>query len=111
LRGSLVACAVVAAAIVLYVLINHFGGQSIRTPLLSIPRLTGVPRYETVGNVSVLTPEFATRASANLKQAWALFLSQQDGLIWNALPGYGVLFWFSPPLAILGLGVLIGKNA
>jgi hypothetical protein len=101
--------ALVATPIVLYVLINNFGWESLETPLLSIPRLSGVPRYQTVGNVNVLSLDFLRRAADNLAQAGHLLRTQNDDLISNVLPEYGVLYWFSPSLGCLGLALLIGK--
>lgn len=107
---SVIACALVAAPIVLYVLINSLQWQSIRTPFFSIPRLPGVPRYQTMGNLDLLSAEFGQRAMANLKDAWNLFRSQNDGLIWNGLPDYGILYWFSPLLVVVGVAALVGRS-
>jgi hypothetical protein len=107
---SVVACVLVATPIVLYLLINRFAWDSIRTPFFSIPRLSGVPRYETMGNLNVLSAEFIPRGFDNLKAAWKLFRFQNDGLIWNELPDYGILYWFSPVLVVVGLAVLIDRN-
>lgn len=107
---SAMACALVAAPIVLYVLINSFAWQSIRTPFFSIPRLTGVPRYKTMGNLDFLSAGFGQRAMANLMDAWNLFRTQNDGLIWNGVPEYGILYWFSPILVLFGLAVLVGQS-
>jgi MFS family permease len=104
------AFALVATPIVLYLLVNRFGWQSIRTPFFSIPRLTGVPRYQTMGNLNVLSAEFFPRAVSNLKIAWSLFRSQNDELIWNGVPGYGILYWFSPVLVVVGMAVLVGQS-
>jgi tetratricopeptide (TPR) repeat protein len=102
-----IAGAIVATPIVLYLLVNRFAWESIRTPFFSIPRLPGVPRYETMGNVNPFSPGFVPRALSNLKDAWKLFRSQDDGLIWNAMPDYGILYWFSSVFAVVGLAVLI----
>jgi len=80
---SVIACALVAAPIGLYVLINSLQWQSIRTPFFSIPRLPGVPRYQTNGQSGSSVGRVCQRAVANLKDAWNLFRSQNDGLIWN----------------------------
>lgn len=93
----------------LFLAVNSFGWQSIRTPILSIPRLTGVPRFQTMGNLHLFSAEFLRQAATNLGQAAELFRSQDDGLIWNAIPGYGILYGLSTLLALAGLALLVGK--
>ena len=99
----------VALPIGLFLAINSFGWQSIRTPILSIPRLTGVPRFQSMGNLHLFSAEFLRQAATNLGQAAELFRSQDDGLIWNAIPGYGILYGLSTLLALAGLALLVGK--
>lgn len=94
---SMVAFAVIALPIGLYVAINRFGWDSIETPLFSIPRLTGVPRYQSMSNFDVI---------GNLWVAAKLFITQDDGLIWNAVPPFGIMFLFSTALAVPGLAIL-----
>jgi hypothetical protein len=110
LLGAGVTCALVSAPIVLYVLINNLGWESIRTPIFSIPRLSGIPRYQTVANTGVFSHGFFSQAANNLEVAWKLLRFQNDGLIWNAIPEYGILYWFSPGLAILGLALLTERS-
>jgi MFS family permease len=100
----------VAIPIGLYLAVNSLGWSSIRTPFFSIPHLTGLPRYQTVGNFGVFSSKFVRQALSNLSTAADLFRTQDDGLIWNAIPGYGILYWFSTFLALAGLALLIGKN-
>lgn len=97
---------VVAVPVGLYVAVNTFHWSSIVTPFFSIPRLTGVPRFQTVGNFHVFSVAFFRQAAENLAHAVDLFRSQDDGLIWNALPGQGILYWFSSFLAVVGLALL-----
>ena len=99
----------VAVPIGLYVAVNSLGWSSIRTPLFSIPHLTGLPRFKTMGNFNVLSVEFFRQAWNNLGTAAEMFRAQDDGLIWNAIPGYGILYTFSPFLALGGLALLVGK--
>jgi len=100
----------VATPIGIYVAVNSLGWNSIRTPLFSIPHLSGLPRFKTMGNVNVFSVEFVRQAWANLGTAADMFRMQDDGLIWNAIPGYGILYAFSPLLALIGLALLVGKN-
>jgi len=105
LTGSAV-FALVALPVVLFVLVNKLQWQSITTPFFSIPRLSGVPRFETMGNLNAFSGEFYGNAWENLRQGWRLLRTQDDGLRWNVLPDYGVLYWFSSVLAIVGFVVL-----
>jgi hypothetical protein len=92
---------VVASPIAAYVAINQYGWEAVRTPLFSIPRLTGPPRYETVS--AVFSANFARSLLNNAKAAVRLLLTQDDGLIWNAVPDYGIFYMFSLPLVIVGV--------
>lgn len=106
---SAIVFVVVAVPIGLYVAINSWGWNSIRTPFFSVPRLTGMPRFRTMGNFNVFSAEFVRQAWSNLGTASDLFRLQDDGHIWNALPSYGILYSFSSFLAFAGLALLIGK--
>lgn len=101
-----VCTAVVALPIILFLVINAFGWESLQTPLFTIPRLTGTPRYETMGNLDVLSASFYQDAWGNLKNAGRLLLTQHDGLIWNGMEGYGVLYPFSSGIAVIGFLLL-----
>lgn len=90
----------------LFLLINSLHLPSIVTPVLSIPRLLGTPRYETMGNIHITDPQFFANVSQNLIDAFHLLLSQNDGLLWNALPDYGALYFITTPLILLGFGLL-----
>lgn len=89
--------AVIALPILLYVLINTFHWKSIETALFSIPRLTGLPRFQTMSNLDVL---------GNLGHAAGLMITQDDGLIWQSVPGIGFMYRFTTVLAVIGLGLL-----
>lgn len=111
LVGAGATFALVATPVALFLAINSLGWQSIRTPLFSIPRLTGVPRFRTMGNLHLLSIDFLRQAAANLGQGAELFRTQDDGLIWNAVPGYGIAYPMSTLLALAGLALLVGKSS
>jgi len=96
----------VSLPVALFVLVNKLEWQTITTPLISIPRLSGEPRFETMGNLNPFSGEFYGDGADNLRQGWKLLRTQDDGLLWNVIPGYGVLYWFSSLLAIVGFVVL-----
>ncbi len=95
----------VALPIILLVIINSFGLDTIAVWGVSIPRYTGhPPRYETV---NLLLGGDGSSFLANIPSLAALLLGSGDGRVDNALPGFGAL----PPLAILlslvGLAVVL----
>lgn len=100
LRGAAV-FAVTALPIAIFVAVNQLQLDSIRLPVLSVPRLT-VPHYQTA---SVLfRPGGVWHAVDNLYILGKLLTTQFDALIWNAVPGYGVLYPWTLPLVALGIG-------
>lgn len=88
---------IVALPIALYVLINTFHWKTIETPFFTIPRLTGVPRYQTMSNLDI---------AGNIATATKLMITQDDGLIWQAIPPFGFMYRFTTILAVFGLGLL-----
>lgn len=102
--------AVVALPIAWYVLVNTYGFPSVETPFFSIPKLPGVPRFATVsvmgGHASSL---FATLLH-NLRDLWRLVWTQDDGLPWNAIPGFGTLYLFSTPFVLLGIAACVERS-
>lgn len=98
-----------ALPIIFYLLINTFDWPSFVTPVFSIPALSGVPRYETMANLPFVNPDFFSTSREHLLSAWRLLATQDDGLIWNALPPFGLLYLFSTPVALLGFGLLIER--
>lgn len=94
---SSVTFVIVALPIALFVMVNTFHWQTIKTPLFTIPRLTGVPRFQTMSNLDV---------AGNLSNAAHVMITQDDGLIWQAIPTYGFMYRFTTILAVIGLGLL-----
>jgi hypothetical protein len=101
--------AVLALPIVLFVVINQLHLRSIRAPVLSIPRLTGVPRYQTMS--TVLSGDGFAQVRENLHTLWHLLVTGDDGLIWNAVPGAGYLYVFGLPLALLGVLTVVTRTS
>lgn len=91
---------VLALPVALFVVINHWDLSSITLPFFSIPHLDSVPRFETV---SIVFQEHALqRMGENLRTLWNLLLTQDDGLIWNAIPRYGTIYLMSMPFVLIG---------
>ncbi len=103
---ALLTFTIVAAPAVLYVVINVREADSIVTPWLSIPRLPGLPRYETVGNFHFWEPAFYIRAMRGVAEALLLLVIQTDFQIWNGVPWYAFLYYFSLPFSVFGFGLL-----
>jgi hypothetical protein len=89
-----------ATPIAAFLAVNQLHLRSIELPVLSIPRLSGVPRYQTMA--SALVSEAAGSVTSNLASLLRLLWTQDDGLVWNSVSGYGVVYLWSLPLAALG---------
>lgn len=90
-----------AVPMLLYLLINTFDWNAIELPFMTIPKLTGIPRFQTMSGVGNSETFFA-HALKNSIKAINLFFTQRDGLLWNALPSNGMVYIFGMPLAISG---------
>jgi hypothetical protein len=99
---------VLALPIALTVAVNQLKLSSIDTPLLSMPRLPSTPRYQTIS--TLFGGSGATGVEDNLHAFWRLLVTGNDGLIWNAIPGYGYLYRFALPLAVLGLVATLARR-
>jgi len=97
---------IAATPMALNLAVNSLGWAEIRTPFFTVPRMTGMARYRTMGNLGA---GFFHRAAENWRIAWDIVRTQDDGEISNTIPGQGVLFWFAPPLALGGLALLCGR--
>jgi hypothetical protein len=98
---------VVGLPIALFVLINSLELESIHLRFITIPRLVGTPRYETVslifgGNFQAL--------AYNLRSFLVLLWGQSDGLIWNTIESYGYLYKVTFPIAVIGLMRLVKER-
>ncbi|OBR67779.1 hypothetical protein A7K91_08580 [Paenibacillus oryzae] len=91
---------VLALPIAAFVWINRFDGASIVTPLFSIPKLT-VPRVEEIS--SVFSGQGLTPLWNHAKSFLKLFLTGDDGLLWNAVPPYGYLYPIAVPFILFGI--------
>jgi 4-amino-4-deoxy-L-arabinose transferase-like glycosyltransferase len=108
-KTLLAGCAVlggVGLPIVLYVAVNAFGWNSIQTSWFSIPHMPGPARY-TMVSVFFAEGGFLKALTDNAMGLARLLISQNDRLIWNSMPGFGVVYLFSLPLAALGLWAMV----
>ncbi|MDO8469250.1 MAG: glycosyltransferase family 39 protein [Candidatus Peribacter sp.] len=91
----------IAWPVIAYLLINELHWSSLVTPLFSIPRLPGPPRYYAVS--SIFSGDIVSHFSENIRTLGQLLLTGNDGLIWNAIPGFGYLYQFGLLFSLLGL--------
>jgi len=97
-----------ALPIALTIAVNQFKLDSIETPFLSMPRFPSTPRYQAFS--TIFGGGGATSAGHNLHALLQLLVTGDDGLIWNAIPGYPYLYWLGFPLAVLGLYTLVRRR-
>lgn len=97
--AGLLVVGIVSFPIILYVLINTFDLQQINLGIFTIPKLP-VNRYEEQTNL------FAGNLIINLFNNFChsikLLFTQNDGLIWNGLSGYGIYYLVSIPFLLVG---------
>jgi len=101
---------ILSLPIYLYVAINIFKLDSIITPLFSIPRFSGVSRFQTSFLDKIHKPGFFFE---NLKVLWNILKTQDDGLVWNSAGGFGYMYKISGFFALIGLITnlaIIAKN-
>ena len=95
---------VIAVPMVLFLAINQLHLHSLELIFLSIPRLPGTPRYATL---SVFHGgHLLHNLYSNSRQLLSLLVFQSDGLLWNAVPGFGVVYPWGLVAAVAGLLVL-----
>lgn len=103
---AMIVLGIVSLPATVYALVNVCGWDSIVTPWFSIPHLPGTPRYETVGNFRFWEPQFLHSVASNMLTGAQILLSQDDGQIWHAVPGYGLMYLFGMPFALWGFALL-----
>ncbi|MBE7021883.1 MAG: hypothetical protein E7414_01525 [Ruminococcaceae bacterium] len=91
---------VTAIPIFLFMCINIFQLKPMDWGFLSFPRLAE-GRYHTT--VTVLGGDLVRQMLRNLGTFLKILITGNDGLIWNSIPGFGVLYMFSLPFVFLGL--------
>lgn len=99
---------VTALPVFLFVIINYFKMDSIHTALLSIPRLTGPPRFSVAS--SLFNSDFSGSFYQHIIEVIKIIINQDDGLIWNSIPEYGYMFLFSLPFLVIGFVKLLSEN-
>ena len=90
---------VMAAPLLLFLLVNYGFLDEIRTPLFSVPKLL----YMRSGELSL------SEGKNKLWQLFQIFILQNDGNIWNSPEKFGLFYYITMPLALLGFVFCIWK--
>lgn len=105
LGGGLI-LALTGLPIALYVTVNALGWQTIQIGAVTIPRLPAAARF-----TQIFSPFSDGGIYENLANNAAvltrLLISQKDGYLWNAIPGFGSLYLFGLPLVLGGLWAVV----
>ena len=99
---SILVLGIMASPLLLFVLVNTDHLVEIVTPLLSVPRLTVFRSSEVA-----LTPSVMMQRLSEMFNM--LFITQDDGLGVNAVPGYGLYYYIGPIFIVIGLITSIYK--
>lgn len=105
LGGGLI-LALTGLPIALYVAVNALGWQTIQIGAVTIPRLPAAARF-----TQIFSPFSDGGIYENLANNAAvltrLLISQKDGYLWNAIPGFGSLYLSGLPLVLGGLWAVV----
>lgn len=104
---SLLIVGVVSLPIILYVIINTFGLEQISLIFITIPKLE-VNRYKIL--TSMFSSNFILSSICNFLQSMKILITQSDGLPWNSISPFGIVYLFSIPFTIIGLIDSFKKN-
>lgn len=94
-KSLLTACVILillALPLLLFVAVNMGWIPEIRSRLLSVPRLVDF-RSDELGKRNLLN---------HIKALFGLFIRQDDGLLWNTTPYFGMYYLFSLPFILCG---------
>lgn len=103
---SLVIICIISLPIILFVLINKFGMQSINLGLFTIPKLNEA-RQSAILN---LDSNIFENIFSNLKTTLKIIFMQTDDLPWNSISFYGTVFLASIPFFIIGLATMFKQK-
>lgn len=100
LVSSAILLLIMALPLILFLCINFNWISEINTHWFSIPKLS-----------EMRTNEFAlNKLLQPIRSLYNLLVTQNDGLSWSSVPGFGLYYKFSLPFIILGFVVLFQKT-
>ena len=97
---SIIIVGIVAMPIILYVIINTLDLPQINLPLVTIPKLE-VNRYKEL--TSIFSSSFFSTSISNFIQSMKILITQTDGLPWNNIEPFGIIYIFSIIFTVIGL--------
>ncbi len=101
---GLISFSLVAAPIVMLVIINRLGLDSLRIGPFTVPRFPVAVRWESTTLLG--TSDVLPALTGNLATGLRLLLTESDGIAYNVLEPYGVFYRCALLLAVVGLMVL-----
>lgn len=101
---ALGAMAVAAIPIGWFLLINLCDWEAVTTPLFSIPKYSGIPRYTTQS--LFFSPDALTQLLMNGKVLLEILVRGHGDLEYNAIPGYGFFYRGGFILCLFGAGLM-----
>ena len=93
---------VTALPIMLFVVTNKFNLGDIKIFGFTVPQLTGISRMSTAAG--------GTSLKNTIKNLWQILVLQDDGLLLNSVPGYGIVFLISIPFMLYGIYVVLSRK-
>ncbi len=97
---SLGVVCIVSLPIIIFVIINKFDLPQISLPFVTIPRIYE-NRFEELS--SIFSTDFIKNSLINFKDSIKMLITQNDGLPWNSVQGYGIIYPFSILFVIIGI--------
>lgn len=85
-------------------LINYFRWPTLYTPWITVPFFSDSVR---MNDLLVFSPNITQQLQRNLQALYQVLILQNDGLPWNTVTGYGTIYRWSLPLAVIGVIVCI----
>lgn len=104
---SFVIVAIITIPIVLFVIINKFDLPQINLPFMTIPRIAE-NRFEEV--TALFSVDFISKMCQNLFSSVKMLVMQNDGLGWNALNGFGIIYIPSILFTVIGVWKVFSKK-
>lgn len=98
---------VLALPLCAYMVVNQYQWPTLYLPIGSIPLLPSMPQYKAIGNINPLAGGFFQTTYDNALTLFHMLRTQNDGLIWNVMPPYGVMYPFTSVLACAGFCLVI----
>ena len=87
--------------------INYFGMETIKTPFFTIPFFPDSVRSN---DILFFSDNISEQLAANIKSFVNLILLQTKDLPWNDVEGFGSMYLFSLPFAVVGLVAAVKKQ-